>query len=75
MIDHDIYIYVIIKYVYLYSRYFLYTRTRVGYYYHQRDIAKAKEKLKNVGGHHSNLTPFDYGGEQLLGFCLVVVLA
>ncbi|KAK7109975.1 probable hydrolase PNKD [Littorina saxatilis] len=46
--------------------YFFYTRTRVGYYYHQRDIAKAKEKLKDCGGHHSNLTPFDYGDLQIV---------
>ncbi|XP_076472566.1 putative thioesterase PNKD [Babylonia areolata] len=41
--------------------YFLYTRTRVGHYYHQRDIAKAKEKLKDVGGQHSSITPFEFG--------------
>ncbi|KAL8573263.1 hypothetical protein ACOMHN_006674 [Nucella lapillus] len=46
--------------------YFFYTRTRVGYYYHQRDIAKAKEKLKNVGGQHSMITPFEYGDLEIV---------
>ncbi|XP_025094747.1 probable hydrolase PNKD [Pomacea canaliculata] len=44
--------------------YFLYTRTRIGYYYHRRDIAKAQEKLG--GGSHSELTLFSFGDLQIL---------
>lgn len=49
-------------------RYFLYTRTRIGYYYHRRDIAKAQEKLG--GGSHSELTLFSFGG-TILSTCLL----
>lgn len=45
--------------------YFLYTRTRLGEYYHKQDIAKAKEKLKDVGGLHSDIKSFDFGDLQI----------
>ncbi|KAK7479244.1 hypothetical protein BaRGS_00029492, partial [Batillaria attramentaria] len=44
--------------------YYLYSRTCIGYYYHQRDIEKARDKLN--GGLHSHLSPFDYGVPMLL---------
>ncbi|XP_076438568.1 putative thioesterase PNKD [Babylonia areolata] len=43
------------------SRYFFYSRTRLGYYYHLRNIAKAKKRLKRRGGWHTLITPFHYG--------------
>ncbi|RUS91802.1 hypothetical protein EGW08_000373 [Elysia chlorotica] len=39
--------------------YTLYSRTRIGYYYHQKDITKAREKFGEEG--HTQITHFDYG--------------
>ncbi|CAL1535830.1 unnamed protein product [Lymnaea stagnalis] len=44
--------------------YTLYTRTRLGYYYHLKDIKKAREKLGDNG--HSELTHFDFGNLRIL---------
>ena len=46
--------------VYLF-RYFFYTRTRIGYYYHNRDIVKAREKYKDEG--HTIIHAADYGSK------------
>ena len=44
--------------------YYLYSRTRVGYYYHQKDIKKARQKLGD--SHHSDLMDFRYGHLNIL---------
>ncbi|XP_005089907.1 probable hydrolase PNKD [Aplysia californica] len=44
--------------------YYLYTRTRVGYYYHQKDIKKAREKLGDTG--HSDMKDFVVGNLNIL---------
>ncbi|XP_071112038.1 probable hydrolase PNKD [Haliotis cracherodii] len=44
--------------------YFLYTRTRVGYYYHQKEIKKAREKLE--GADHSNAEPTVFNDLSIL---------
>ena len=44
-----------------YFSYFFYTRTRIGYYYHNRDIVKAREKYKGEG--HTIVQPATYGSE------------
>ena len=38
--------------------YFLYTRTRVGYWYHQKEITKARQKLGNEGHSKTDVIEF-----------------
>ncbi|BFY98046.1 hypothetical protein BsWGS_01085 [Bradybaena similaris] len=47
-----------------FSRYYLYSRTRFGYYYNKRSIKNAKEKYGDK--EHSDLTQFDYGNVTIL---------
>ena len=51
----------------LYCRYFLYTRTRFGRYYHGKDIAKAKEKYEDEG--HTIIQPVDYESNYIDNMC------
>ncbi|KAJ8313726.1 hypothetical protein KUTeg_008287, partial [Tegillarca granosa] len=51
--------------------YFFYTRTKVGYYYHQRDIAKAREKYPN-GQTHSVVQPKQYNDLKILPFPILL---
>ncbi|KAK3595808.1 hypothetical protein CHS0354_014624 [Potamilus streckersoni] len=45
--------------------YLLYTRTRIGYYYHRRDVAKAREKYGLSSG-HTVIQPAEYGSLQII---------
>lgn len=49
--------------------YTLYARTRVGYYYHQKDIKKAKDKFGDEG--HTQITHFDYGNLRVVPIAMV----
>lgn len=51
--------------------YFFYTRTKVGYYYHQRDIAKAREKYPD-GQTHSVVQPKQYNDLKILPFPILL---
>ncbi|GFO21327.1 hydroxyacylglutathione hydrolase [Plakobranchus ocellatus] len=49
--------------------YLLYSRTRIGYYYHQKDITKARDKFGEDG--HTQMTQFDYGNLRIVPIPMV----